>query len=48
VWDALGSYPSEPFTAAGVKQLQGTLDFLVAQKLAKPFDLADWGVKAGA
>jgi NitT/TauT family transport system substrate-binding protein/sulfonate transport system substrate-binding protein len=45
VWDSLDSYPSEPFTAEGTKQLQGTLDFLVAQKLAKPFDLADWGIR---
>jgi sulfonate transport system substrate-binding protein len=44
VWDPLSSYPTEPFTAAGTKQLQGTLDFLVAQKLAKPFTLAGWGV----
>jgi NitT/TauT family transport system substrate-binding protein/sulfonate transport system substrate-binding protein len=48
VWDSLESYPSEPFTAAGVEQLQGTLDFLVQQKLAKPFTLADWGVKAAS
>ena len=28
-WDPLSSYPDEPFTPAGTKQLQGTLDFLV-------------------
>jgi NitT/TauT family transport system substrate-binding protein/sulfonate transport system substrate-binding protein len=44
VWDPIESYPSEPFTADGTKQLQGTLDFLVQQKLAKPFELADWGI----
>ena len=43
-WDPLTSYPTEAFTPEGTKQLQGTLDFLVAQKLAKPFSLADWGV----
>ena len=43
-WDPLSSYPAEAFTPAGTKQLQGTLDFLVAQGLAKPFSLADWGV----
>ena len=43
VWDPIESYPGEPFTAEGTKQLQGTLDFLVAQKLAKPFELSDWG-----
>jgi len=43
-WDPLSSYPDEPFTPAGTKQLQGTLDFLVDQKLAKPFTLASWGV----
>jgi len=43
-WDPLTSYPTEAFTPEGTKQLEGTLDFLVAQKLAKPFSLADWGV----
>jgi hypothetical protein len=45
-WDTLDSYPTEPFTADGVKALQSTLDFLVQQKLAKPFQLSDWGVEA--
>lgn len=44
-WDPLASYPTAAFTPDGTKQLQGTLDFLVARKLAKPFSLADWGVK---
>jgi sulfonate transport system substrate-binding protein len=44
-WSPLSSYSSEPWTATGTKQLRGTLDFLVGQKLAKPFDLASWGVR---
>jgi sulfonate transport system substrate-binding protein len=47
-WDDLSSYPTEPFTPEGAKALQSTLDFLVQQKLAKPFELSDWGVEAGA
>jgi hypothetical protein len=46
VWEPLDSYPTQPFTADGVKALQSTLDFLVQQKLAKPFGLSDWGVEA--
>lgn len=41
-WEPLDGYPRRPFTEAGLKQLRGTLDFLVRQKLAKPFDLASW------
>ena len=43
-WSPLDSYPTTPWTAGGTKQLQGTLDFLVKQKLAKPFALSSWGV----
>ncbi len=44
-WSPLESYPTAPWTSTGTKQLQGTLDFLVKQKLAKPFQLASWGVQ---
>lgn len=44
-WSPLTSFPDAPWTATGTKQLRGTLDFLVKQKLAKPFDLASWGVR---
>jgi hypothetical protein len=42
----LSSYPIANFSAAGIKQLQGTLDFLVAQKEAKPFSIHAWQLNA--
>ncbi|HEX4110430.1 MAG TPA: ABC transporter substrate-binding protein [Solirubrobacteraceae bacterium] len=42
----LSSYPTPNFTAAGISQLQGTLNFLVSQKEATPFSLQAWEVKS--
>ncbi|MBD2454495.1 ABC transporter substrate-binding protein [Nostoc sp. FACHB-87] len=42
----LNQVPEEPFPSEGVKLLEGTKNFLVAQKLAKSdFALSDWMVK---
>ncbi|HXT93255.1 MAG TPA: ABC transporter substrate-binding protein [Trebonia sp.] len=43
----LSTYPIQNFTDAGIKQLQGTLDFLVAQKEAKPFSIQSWELQEG-
>jgi ABC-type nitrate/sulfonate/bicarbonate transport system substrate-binding protein len=43
----LSAYPVANFTAAGIKQLQGTLDFLVTQKEAKPFSIQSWELQEG-
>jgi NitT/TauT family transport system substrate-binding protein/sulfonate transport system substrate-binding protein len=44
--DLLSNYPVKDFTAAGIKQLQGTLNFLVSQQEAKPFSLTSWELQA--
>jgi NitT/TauT family transport system substrate-binding protein/sulfonate transport system substrate-binding protein len=38
-------YPLEPYPAAALQGLQGTLDFLVQSKQAKAFDLEAWKVQ---
>jgi hypothetical protein len=38
-------YPVPNYTSAGIKQLQGTLNFLVAAKEAKPFSIQSWEYK---
>jgi hypothetical protein len=43
----LSDYPVQPFTTAGIRQLQGTLDFLVSTNEAKPFSIASWEATAG-
>jgi ABC-type nitrate/sulfonate/bicarbonate transport system substrate-binding protein len=35
-------YPIPNYTTAGIKQLQGTLNFLVSAKEAKPFSIQGW------
>ena len=42
----LSAYPIPNFTAAGTKQLQGTLDFLVAQQEAKSFSIQSWELQS--
>jgi sulfonate transport system substrate-binding protein len=44
--DSLSNYPVPDFTAAGIKQLQGTLNFLVTQKEAQPFSIQSWELQA--
>jgi sulfonate transport system substrate-binding protein len=38
----LSAYPTPNFTAIGTQHLQSTLNFLVAQKEAKPFSIQQW------
>ena len=38
----LSSYPTPNFTTVGTQHLQSTLNFLVAQKEAKPFNIQQW------
>lgn len=38
-------YPVPNYTAAGIKQLQGTLNFLVSEKEAKSFSIQSWEYK---
>jgi sulfonate transport system substrate-binding protein len=38
----LSSYPTPNFTAVGTQHLQSTLNFLVSQKEAKPFNIQQW------
>lgn len=43
----LSEYPVANFTDAGIKQLQGTLNFLIAQKEAKSFSIQSWELQEG-
>ena len=43
----LSDYPVADFTDAGIKQLQGTLDFLVSQREAKSFSIQSWELQEG-
>ena len=43
----LSEYPVADFTDAGIKQLQGTLNFLIAQKEAKSFSIQSWELQEG-
>jgi hypothetical protein len=40
----VANYPTEPYPAEAFRGLQGTLDYLVATKQAKAFDLNGWKV----
>jgi sulfonate transport system substrate-binding protein len=42
----LSEYPIPDFTASGIKQLQGTLNFLVAQQEAKSFSIESWELQS--
>jgi sulfonate transport system substrate-binding protein len=42
----LSDYPIPNFTTAGTTQLQGTLNFLVAQKEAKSFSIQSWELQS--
>jgi len=41
-YSSLSQYRVQPFTAAGLSQLQGTLNFLVSVHEAKPFSISGW------
>ncbi|MGD0981929.1 MAG: ABC transporter substrate-binding protein [Solirubrobacteraceae bacterium] len=41
----LSDYPTKPFTTSGLTQLQGTLNFLVAQGDATAFSIKSWEAK---
>jgi sulfonate transport system substrate-binding protein len=43
----LSTYPIPDFTASGISQLQGTLNFLVSQSEASSFSLQSWELKSG-
>jgi sulfonate transport system substrate-binding protein len=43
----LSGYPIPNFTASGIKQLQGTLKFLVAAQEAKSFSIQSWELQSG-
>ncbi|HEY1700655.1 MAG TPA: ABC transporter substrate-binding protein [Trebonia sp.] len=43
----LSTYPIPNFTTSGIKQLQGTLNFLVSEKEASSFSIQDWETKSG-
>jgi sulfonate transport system substrate-binding protein len=42
----LSEYPIANFTASGIKQLQGTLNFLVSQQEAKSFSIQTWELQS--
>jgi len=43
----LSGNPVANFTAAGISQLQGTLNFLVSEKEAKAFSIQNWELQSG-
>jgi sulfonate transport system substrate-binding protein len=42
----LSAYPIPNFTTAGIKQLQGTLNFLVSEQEAKSFSIQSWELQS--